>query len=226
MINLSIILPVNNEEKGIESVINRVIRVFENKNILYEIICVENGSIDNSFQKLKKISRKYKQLVVYQSKKGWGNAVLAGIKKARGEYCCYMVSDNQVDLRYALTVFEALIKNRYDMVKVERISRENPVRFLNSWFYNLICLIFFGIGNDINATPKVLKTSLLKKMNLRSENIAIDLELMLKLKKRNLKWLNIPIDSKKRKWGSSTTNIRTVIEMLKYIMMFKFKNTS
>lgn len=221
MVKLSIILPVNNEEAGIGSVIEELIKSFKKKKATFEIICVENGSTDRSYQKLKELSREQREIKVYQSKKGWGNAVRRGIEYAKGEYCCYMVSDNQVDPILVLTVFEKIRESNVDMVKIKRVSRENLIRLLNSRIYNLICNIFLGLGNDINGTPKILKTSLIKDLHLRSENVAIDLELMLKLKKRNLIWIDIPVNSKKRNWGKSTTNIKTVIEMLKYIIKFR-----
>lgn len=221
MVKLSIILPVNNEEAGIESVIIKLIESLEKIKATFEIICIENGSTDRSYQKLKELAGKHREIKVYQSEKGWGNAVRRGIEYAKGEYCCYMVSDNQVDPILALTVFEKIKESDFDMVKIRRVSRENLIRLLNSRIYNLICNVFLGIGNDINGTPKILKTSLIKDLHLRSENVAIDLELMLKLKKRNLKWIDIPVNSKKRNWGKSTTNIKTVIEMLKYIIKFR-----
>lgn len=223
MITVSIVLPVNNEEKGIESVIKKLIGSFKKVNTTFEIVCVENGSTDKSFQKLKELAAKHKEVRVCQSDKGWGNAVKEGVERIKGEYCCYMVSDNQVDPQCALNLLKKITKSDLDMIKVKRVSRENLIRLLNSRIYNLICKVFFGVGNDINATPKILKSSLIKSLDLKSENIAIDLELVLKLKKRNLRWIDIPIYSKKREWGESTTNIKTAIEMLKYIIRFRFR---
>lgn len=221
MLELSVVLPVCNEEAVIESVIGKIVKTLKEK-VNCEIIAVENGSTDLSFQKLQKLKLKYSTLRVFQSEKGWGNALKEGIKHARGRYFCYMVSDNQVDSGYILDVFQKISLENYTLVKVSRVKRENFSRFLNSKLYNYLARILFGISNpDINGTPKVIKTSLIKKLNLQSENIAFDLELLYKLNKRKYVLKDIPVISGKRDTGISKTTLFSVLEML--IQMFKLR---
>lgn len=212
-IELTVVLPVHNEGKTIEKVVNRLIKSLDDIKISYEILCIENGSTDDSYRKLVGLSKKRKEVKVYVSNKGWGNAVKKGIQKAKGKYFCYMVSDDQVDPKCVGMVFNFLKENKVDLVKVRRKNRENFTRFINSRIYNFLSSVLFGFSGDINATPKVLKTEDIRKLHLESDNIAIDLELLLKLKRRHGKWKNIPIISKRRSSGSSTTNLKSVIEM-------------
>ena len=218
---LSVVLPVHNEESGIDKVINRLVGLLRKQKISFEVICVENGSTDNSLAELDKLAKKYQELRVFQSSKGWGNAVCEGVKRARGEYFCYMVSDNQVDSKHVVTVFSKINNNGVDLVKVARKDRENFARLVNSRVYNLVSFVLFGFGGDINATPKILETGLIRKMKLQSENIALDLELLLKLKKDNHKWFDIPVTSRKREGGISSTNFNALREMLVHILKFK-----
>lgn len=221
MLDLTLVLPVCNEEEIIGSVIEKIIKALKGK-ISYEIIAVENGSTDLSFQILQDLKDKYSNLRVFQSKKGWGNAVKEGIKQARGEYLCYMVSDNQIDPKYIPEVYKIISLGDCDLVKVKRVKRESLFRTLNSKAYNFFALILFGINvSDINATPKIVRTTVIKKLNLQSENIAFDLELLYKLTRRKLKVKDVAVVSKKRDKGVSKTNLFSALEML--IEMFKLR---
>lgn len=214
-------MPVCNEAEVIEAVIGKVVKTLKGK-VNCEIIAVENGSTDLSFQKLQKLKDKYHNLRVLQSKKGWGNALREGIQQARGEYFCYMVSDNQVDPKHILDVFKKISSGNYTLVKVSRVKRENFSRFLNSKIYNCLARILFGISSpDINGTPKIIKTEMMKKLDLQSENIAFDLELLYKLKQRRYVLKDIPVISGKRDTGISKTTLFSIMEML--IQMFKLR---
>lgn len=222
-LELSLILPAHNEEEGIEKVLKLSLKILKKIKKPFEIIAVENGSSDNTFKVIKNFIKKHKEIKLIQSKKGWGNAVIRGISKAKGIYTCYMVSDFQVSPIHILKVYKEIKKTNYDLVKVKRMQRENIKRYINSLGFNLLCLFLFGFDQDINATPKILKSVLLKEMKLKSENIALDLELLSKLKKRGLKWKSIPVRSEKRNWGESTTKVKSILEMLKAMYNFKFK---
>ena len=220
---LSVILPVHNEEGEIERVIDDISRVLKKNKIKYEIICVENGSTDNSPKLLKNLSIQNPNLKILQSKKGWGNAIIRAIPKARGHYFCYMVSDGQVNPNIINIMFKAIKKNKLSLVKIRRVTRENMTRLINSRIYNFLTRLLFNLDTiDINGTPKLIETRLIREVNLKSENIAIDLELLLKLKSRNLKWMEFPVKLIKRESGISTTNLKAVWEMISYMRKFYF----
>lgn len=214
MIELSLILPIHNEEEGIEKFIKNVYTLLSKQKFSYEVICVENGSTDISLKILKKLEKRYKNIIVFDSKIGWGNAVRKGVKEAKGVYSCFMVSDGQINPREIVKVYEKIKNNNFDLVKIRRISRENVKRLINSKAYNFLSRLLLGIrSNDINGTPKIAKTDLLRKMKLKSKNIVLDLEIMNYLKKTNLSFAEIPIRSNKRAHGKSTIKINSMVEM-------------
>jgi dolichol-phosphate mannosyltransferase len=227
MTELSIILPVHNEAGVIARTVGDIHRVLNDANISHEFICVENGSTDESPKILQTLSKKY-PLKMITSDIGWGNAVRAALRYAQGKVACYMVSDGQVEAKYIAELYKLYKldklsnQERYSLFKVWRTNRENTTRLANSRIYNLISRIIFGIGSrDINATPKLMETKLLQSIPLTSENIAVDLELLLQLRKRGLKWLEIPAASMKRDGGKSTTNLKTVQEMIWCMIKFR-----
>jgi glycosyltransferase involved in cell wall biosynthesis len=231
MMELSVILPVHNEAGVIARTVDDIDRILTDVKISHEFICVENGSADDSFTVLQTLAEKYPVQVV-RSQTGWGNAVRTGISHARGKLTCYMVSDRQVEAKYIVELYKHYknhmnSNNRYKLFKIWRTSRENSTRLVNSRTYNLISRIMFGIDSqDINATPKLIETALLKSIPLESINIAIDLELLLKLKNNGLSWLEIPAPSGKRDGGKSTTNLKSVWEMVSCMLKFRFGGLS
>lgn len=223
MVDVSIIFPIHNEAEGIKEFIKRVYRTLKKQKFTCEIICVENGSTDASYSILKNLKIQYKNLLLIQSNKGWGNAVKAGIKHAKGNYICYMVSDGQIDPKYIPLLYKKIKKKHLAMVKISRVNRENIMRLLNSRIYNIFAAVIFTLNSlDINGTPKIIVSRYIKSFSFQSENIAFDLELLLMLKEKNLSWFEIPIYSQKRITGSSTTNLKSIWEMLRYIYKFRF----
>lgn len=224
MIDLSIILPVHNEAKSISKLSLELKQLLKKAKVNPEIIFVENGSTDNSFKILSDIASRDSKFRVYQSRQGWGNAVRKGIQNSHGKYILYMVSNGQVPLKHITHLYKMIIKDDIAMAKVTRIKRENLGRLLNSRIYNFLSIFLFGLNSlDINGTPKIIKSDILKKIPLKSENIGLDLELMLHLKRRRLIWKEIPIESEKRIWGKSSTNFKSAIEMLSHMIMFRLK---
>jgi glycosyltransferase involved in cell wall biosynthesis len=224
MKNLSVVLPVHNEAEGIEDYIKKINHLLTNTSLTFELLAIENGSTDQSLAILKKLAKKINNLHVHQSEKGWGNAVQKGIELAAGKYVCYVVSDGQIDPKVITGLYDQIQKGDYDMAKISRINRENIKRLLNSRAYNLLARIVFGLSTrDVNGTPKILLSSVAKALKLESHNIAIDLELLIKLKVNGLRWLEVPVESYARETGSSSTNIKSVLEMLRYMKYFYFQ---
>lgn len=97
-LDISIIIPIYNEEGNILKLYNEINNVFkETKN--YEIVFVDDGSTDNSFKILKKISLKDKRIYLIKllSNYGQSNAIAAGISKSSGKIIVTMDSDLQHD---------------------------------------------------------------------------------------------------------------------------------
>ncbi|MHA1413184.1 MAG: glycosyltransferase family 2 protein, partial [Promethearchaeota archaeon] len=76
---ISIIIPVYNEEKNIKAVLKRI-----PNHQKYEIIVVDDGSTDNTIKEIQSIKDDRIKLLKHDKNKGYGAAILSGIKKAKG----------------------------------------------------------------------------------------------------------------------------------------------
>lgn len=223
MTDFSLILPVHNEETIIETVVKEVIASLKKIKFTYEVILVENGSTDKSLAVIKKIASGNKNIKILVAKKGYGSAIIKGLKIARGKYVCYMVSDGQVDLALIHKLWKEILIGEYDLVKVKRANRESRVRSLTSWFFNkTISLVFKTPLVDVNGSPRIFLREHVGKLNLQSKDSFIDAEFLVKISKLKWKIKEFPMKNIQRYGGESTRSYKTYFEFFRNIFMYKF----
>lgn len=224
MIELSLVLPVLNEEEIIEVVVEDVISVLQKKRIDFEIILVENESEDNSLKVIKKLARRDKRIKVLTTKRGYGEAILGGLKKAMGKYVGYMPSDGQINTKVLPHLFKILKENKADIVGTQRITRENMTRKILSKVFNVLLNTVFSLtSKDTNGDPKIFPKKLLPVLNLKSKDSFLSAELLIKAKILGLRLKEIPTVSLSRKGGKSTVTFKTNLEFLKNILRYKLR---
>ncbi len=109
MINdlISIIIPINNTQKYIEECINSIVsQTYSN----YEVILVDNNSVDDSISIAKRIleCNSVEHRVYVETQQGQCNAKNTGIDKARGDWICFIDSDDVVSPRYLETLLNCI----------------------------------------------------------------------------------------------------------------------
>jgi len=113
---LSIIIPVYNSEETLEELVNELVDFLENK-IEYEIILVDDYSLDHSYLVLKEIANENRKIKIIKLYKNYGqqNALFAGLNFVTGDYVLTMDDDLQHDIKHLDSMIEK-IKNGYDVV--------------------------------------------------------------------------------------------------------------
>ncbi|NOR44864.1 MAG: glycosyltransferase, partial [Candidatus Delongbacteria bacterium] len=96
-INLSIIIPVFNDQEVLYELYNRLMKIIPSIYEVYEIVFIDDGSIDNSFSILKEIHQKNIKVKVLKQSRNFGqaNSILAGLQYSKGEIVIIMDSDLQ-----------------------------------------------------------------------------------------------------------------------------------
>jgi dolichol-phosphate mannosyltransferase len=108
--DLSIVIPMFNEAENVESTLIRIEEALTSFKGVYEIIAVNDGSLDNTFEilnRLAKINKKLK-IVSYQKNIGRGMALREGFQKSIGELVVTIDADLSYDPRYILDLIETL----------------------------------------------------------------------------------------------------------------------
>lgn len=83
---LSIIIPAHNEENRLPGTLWQILRFLEGQSFSSEVIVVENGSVDKTFEVAQEFAQQYRNIRVIQSERGKGAAVKRGMLEAQGEY--------------------------------------------------------------------------------------------------------------------------------------------
>lgn len=113
MIKVSVIIPVFNVEKYLNQCLDSVCAQTL-KDI--EIICINDGSTDNSYNLLCEYAKLDSRIIIVnQNNKGVSSARNAGVKLAKGEFLCFIDSDDYVDSDYLEKLYQSAVTNNCEI---------------------------------------------------------------------------------------------------------------
>jgi len=167
--DISVVLPVYNEQENIPLIYQRLKSVLEKINKSYEIIFVNDGSKDNSYEELLKISTdKTVKIINFRRNFGQTAAMAAGIDHAQGEIIILMDSDLQNDPEDIPNLITK-IEEGYDVVSGWRKDRKDPFfsRKLPSMIANMLIKKISGVKvKDLGCSLKAYKKDVIKSIKL------------------------------------------------------------
>lgn len=168
-LDLSIIIPVHNEEGSIRELYKKLYSTLSLMEKTYEIIFIDDGSTDNTFEKIKSIKDCKVKVVRFQRNYGKAAALSCGFKKSRGDIVITLDGDLQDDPKEIPRFIEEL-KN-YDMVSGWKSKRYDPIsKTLPSRFFNWLTRFITGVKiNDFNCGYKAYNNYVVKNINLYGE---------------------------------------------------------
>ena len=169
--DLSLVIPLYNESESLYELNKSIISVLHKTNIKYELIYVDDGSIDNSWKTLNKISQKNPKIYACRFQRNYGKsmALSAGFKKCNGKIVITMDADLQDDPNEILSLYKMVDKNNYDIVSGWKKKRYDSIIFKNipSKLFNWAARKASGIKlNDFNCGIKAYKSSVIKQIEL------------------------------------------------------------
>ena len=221
--DLTILIPALNEEKTIEIVIKKAKEYIKSKKINGEILIANNGSID----KTKELAMKLGARVVDIETKGYGIAIIEGIKNAKGNYIIIGDADdsyNFLELDDFVQAFnegyDIVIGNRYGKV-MEKGSMKISHKYIGTPILGwLIKKKYKKTIHDINCGLRGGKKEKLINLDCNCDGMEFASEMMIKAIKKNMKIKEVPINfyKDKREGKSHLNAIRDGIKHLKVIL--------
>ena len=173
IIELSIVIPAYNEEESILELYTLINESLKKKKLIYEIIFVDDGSNDSTWNKINKIVLKDKNVKALRFKNNYGksDALDAGFKASKGEFILTMDADLQDDPNEIYKLFKLINDEKFDIVSGWKKKRNDPIsKTIPSKFFNYVTRIFSGIKlNDFNCGIKIYKRDVIKSINLYGE---------------------------------------------------------
>ena len=172
MVKLSIILPVYNEEENVPVIYEELKSVLDKINKNYEIIFIDDGSTDKTFEVLEKLHKKNPKVKIIKFRKNFGQsaALQAGFDNCRGEIVVSMDSDLQNNPRDIPKLIEKLDEG-YDCVCGWRHKREDSFsKKVLSKIASLMRRPLIGTDlHDFGCTFRVYKKDCVKELELYGE---------------------------------------------------------
>ena len=170
---LSIVIPVFNEEENIEPLVHEIDRVLAASQKSYEIIVVDDGSKDGTFAALRSLFQQPLRLKIVRLKRNFGQtaALAAGLDHADGEIIVLMDGDGQNDPA-DIPVLLRKIDEGNDLVAGWRHNRKDPLlsRRLPSMIANRLISWTTQVKlNDYGCTLKAMRKDLAKSLRLYGE---------------------------------------------------------
>lgn len=123
---ISIIIPVYNCEKYLRKMFDGI---WKQKHTDFEVICIDDGSKDNSLKVLMAEKLRHSELRVYtQNNLGSSAARNKGLLEARGDYICFVDADDTISESYLSDMYEEIVRTQSDLVisQIERKYEYNP----------------------------------------------------------------------------------------------------
>ncbi|HVZ11939.1 MAG TPA: glycosyltransferase [Patescibacteria group bacterium] len=205
--SLSIVIPIYNEEKSVEKILAQY-KDFAKK-YKFELICVDNGSTDNSASILKKISsnRQYRFVKVVKVVKnvGYGHGIMSGVKKANGDLISWTHADMQTHPKDVFKAYDLYLKSneRKVLIKGIRVNRLFLDSFVSFVMGIVASVALGGVYYEINAQPKLFSKELVKKLGDSPDDFLLDLYLLWIAKKLGYKTISFKVEFLKRLHGKS-----------------------
>lgn len=218
--SISIVIPGYNEEASIKKVIKQTNSLLEKITSNYEIITIDDGSIDNTYRILKELKKKIPKLKIKRHVKnqGFGKTIKELYYSAKKQLIFSLPGNGQIDIREILKLLP--FAEKYDMIiGVRKYRYVVFTRKLQSKIYNFLIRTLLGLPlTDINSV-RLLKRSKLRSVKINSNSAFVDAELCYKFKKQGFKILEVPINhipGPSRGGGSLRTIIPTILEIFRF----------
>jgi len=169
---ISIIIPLHNEEENVPVLVDRLRETLRDHNLTYELILVDDGSKDKTFEEIKRKASEDSRVRGIRFSRNYGQtvAISAGFDLAQGDICITMDGDMQHDPG-EIPEFIKKIEEGYDLVCGFRAYRNDAfLRRFPSRIANYIAKKFSGLRiRDFGSTYRVYRTSIIKQVPIYGE---------------------------------------------------------
>jgi glycosyltransferase involved in cell wall biosynthesis len=206
-VKLTILVPVYNEEKTLNAVIDRIRQVdltqfgFEK-----EIILVDDGSTDHSYESAESRRQDLSLLIRHQQNAGKGAAIRTGLNAATGDYILIQDADMEYDPDEYSKLLSPIIKGKAEVVYGSRFTGERRNMFLHHWIGNRMLTaltnLFYGTTlSDMETCYKLFSRKAIAGIKIRSNRFNFEPEITAKILKKGIRIYETPISYSGREYS-------------------------
>jgi dolichol-phosphate mannosyltransferase len=226
---LSVVIPARDEEGCVVPAIENLHLELHRQNVPHEIVVIDDGSTDATWQILNDLKIKIPSLHPFQNSPphGFGRAVVCGLDKARGDAMVIMMADESDDARDVVAYWKSLNQG-YDCVFGSRFITGGGVKdyphvklFLNRLANFFIRVLFQIKLNDTTNAFKAYRREVIEGCRpLISPHFNLTVELPLKAIVRGFSWTTLPITWRNRRAGIPKLKIKEMGSRYLFICLY------
>lgn len=206
---LSVVVPLFNEEKNVQSVVEDLEETLSILGASYEIILVDDGSTDETLEVAHSLQRKYTTVktLSHRTNKGKSAAMMTGFRYVEGDYIILMDGDGQF-LAHDIPKMVEKLEEGYDVVNGWGKKKEPITKVIPSLIYNGISRKLFSLNvHQFNLGYKAFKREAVKDIFLKKDEHRYILPL---LKEQGCTITEVPVEYLPRQNGRSKYGIMRI----------------
>lgn len=173
MTDISVVVPLYNEDESLKELVNWVSRVTESHGFSYEVILIDDGSTDNSWRVIGDLAINNSNIRGARFNRNYGKsaALDTGFKMAEGEVVITMDADLQDSPDEIPALYKKIKEDGFDIVSGWKKKRHDPIsKTVPSRFFNMVTRWMSGIKlHDFNCGLKAYKNEVIKNLQLYGE---------------------------------------------------------
>ncbi|MCS6803275.1 MAG: glycosyltransferase family 2 protein [Chloroflexota bacterium] len=231
---ISAFFPCFNDAGTIASMVIEALVVLRELADEYEVIVIENGSVDYAWDVLDELERLYGEngvdprdrgrvrIIRFGEPLGYGGALRAGFAACRYELIFYTDGDGQYDVRELRALVEAFEREeaagrRVDVVMGNKLTRRDPLhrRFISWAYHHTMAFVFQLKIHDVDCDFRLMRRSIFDRVKLTQNSGVIALEMMAKIQYAGFRTVEVPVNHYHRAYGvSQFFNLPNLLKVL------------
>lgn len=225
-LDLTIIVPVYNEEESVGRLVDELFPILDAMKCSFEVLVVNDGSRDHSLDVLRSAAANRNELRVIEFRRNYGQtaALMAGFDNARGDVIVTLDGDLQNDPA-DIPIVVAKLQEGFDVVSGWRADRKDHAitRKLPSHFANLLISRISGVNlRDYGCTLKAYRRSIMADVRLYGEMHRL---IPIYASWMGAKVIEIPVRHRARKFGKSKYGLGRIMKVVLDLTVVKFLET-
>lgn len=224
MNELTLVIPAKEEAESLPLVLNEI----KNLNVRVIVVLAEDD--------LKTINaiKNYNCEILYQTQRGYGNAIIEGIKKVKTKYLAIFYADGSTDPKYLNPMLEKITNENKQIIFGSRYEKnaksldDDLITRFGNYCFTFLGNLFFSLKiTDLLFTYIVAEKKTFEQMNLKSNDYCLCVEIPIKSKKMNFSYSTYPCIERKRLAGKKKVKaFKDGLEILLSMIKSFFRSNS
>lgn len=226
--SISVFAPCWNEAENIPAFVEQAANVLPTIAKQFEVIIVNDGSSDTTRELVSHLQEIYPflRIVSHETNQGYGASLRTGIRSARFDWIFW----TDGDLQFHLDSLKAFISHTGDHTAVigyRKHRADTFIRKLNGELYTQLINMLFRIGvRDIDCAFKLIPRAPLQQLDITSSGAFTSAEILIRLHRANIHFVQLPVTHYKRKFGTPTGgSIKVIFKGLRETIHFFIAST-